>query len=353
MSREQVLAHRTAAHGLDRASADPGVLALGVQDTPYGSARQALAVRGASGEGLALVWSTRGAPHLHRRGGLARLAAALWPLSDADAAARIANPAVREGAKLGLEAFRRTAAAFREVFSDGEARPKGEVSAAVSALVPEPLTYYCRGCDAVHISGDLFQQAGLAGAVEVRPEGRSTVLAPLPDPVPLPEAAEGTSEYVREFLRLLGPATPAEAAAFLGTTATALRPAWPDGLAEVRVGGRRAWFPEESVDALLSAAPPSGLLRLLPPGDPYLQTRNRAQLVPDRDRQKRLWRPLGNPGAVFLDGEIAGAWRARLQGRRLDLTVTAFDPLPDGPLAEEAEALAALRGAGEVRLLRE
>ncbi|WP_106397879.1 DNA glycosylase AlkZ-like family protein [Actinocorallia populi] len=351
VSRDRVLAYRVAAHGLDRTSADPAVLDLGVQNTPYGSARQALAARGTAEAGTALVWSVRGAPHLHRRADLGRLAAALWPLSDADATARITNPLIKEGAKLGLEAFRRTAEAFRRVLTGPMG--KGEVSTAVSALVPESLTYFCQSCDAVHVSGGLFQHAGLFGGVEVRPEGRSTVLAPLPDPVPPPETAEGTAEYVRTFLRLLGPATPAEAARFLGTTATALKPAWPDGLAEVHVAGKRAWFPADSVDALLSAAPPPGLLRLLPPGDPYLQTRDRPMLVPEKAREKQVWRTLGSPGAVLLGGELAGTWRTRLQGKRLDLTVTAFEPLPEHLLAEEAERLAALRGAGEVRLLRE
>ena len=41
--------------------------------------------------------------------------------------------------------------------------------------------------------------------------------------------------------------------------------------------------------------------------------------------QKEVWRILGNPGALLLDGEIAGVWRAKVSGRkRVDLTVTAF-----------------------------
>ncbi|WP_130800072.1 DNA glycosylase AlkZ-like family protein [Streptomyces otsuchiensis] len=231
VSREQVLAHRVAAHGLDRSSPAPDVLALGVRDTPYGSARQALAARGASTAGLELVWSLRGAPHLHRRTELPRLAAALWPLDDADARRRIDTGVIRDGARLGLAAFRATAGAFRSVVT--APMSKGEVSGAVSAAVPPSLTYWCERCGARHISGLLFQQAGLAGGVGVSVgERRTTVLAPLAPPFPPPESASGTNGLVRDYLRFLGPATPAEVAAWLGAAPAVVRPGPP------RCGGR-------------------------------------------------------------------------------------------------------------------
>ncbi|MEO5876702.1 MAG: hypothetical protein ABIS86_04255, partial [Streptosporangiaceae bacterium] len=104
VSRQQVLAYRVAAQGLDRSSTEPEVLALGAQDTPYGSARLALSARGASPDPLTLVWATRGAPHLFRTRELPALARALWPVSDADATARISTTPIKEGAKLGLAA---------------------------------------------------------------------------------------------------------------------------------------------------------------------------------------------------------------------------------------------------------
>jgi hypothetical protein len=82
------------------------------------------------------------------------------------------------------------------------------------------------------------------------------------------------------------------------------------------------------VPALTSAERPSGV-RLLPAMDPLLQARDRDLLVPDRAQQKEVWRVLGNPGVLLVDGEIAGVWRAKMVGRkRVDLTVTPFAPLP-------------------------
>ena len=359
IDRRRVIAYRVAAQqltGVEAAPPDPSglaVLDLGVPDVPYGSAVQALSARTSapprSGD-LALVWSVRGAPHLHRRPDLGRLASALWPLSDADARARLPFAQIKEGARMGTAAFTVTAEALREVVT--EPMPKGEVSRRVSARVPEPLTYWCRGCQAQHISGGLFQQAGLAGGVQLVPKAPSITLAPIENRPAVPERAEGTDRLIMAYLRLLGPAAPAEVARYLGTTQTALRAAWPEGLAEVRVEGRRTWLPEDAVPALLSAPEPR-LVRLVPPSDPYLQARDRALLVPDEDRRKAVWRILGNPGALVVDGEIEGIWRARAAGRRLDVTVAPFDPLPTRTKAKvhrEAERVAAVRGCAEVRV---
>ncbi|MFI5489990.1 DNA glycosylase AlkZ-like family protein [Micromonospora echinaurantiaca] len=358
VSREQVLAYRAAAqqlHRPGRAAADLAVLDLGVQDTPYGSAQLALAARGAptaDDDRLELVWSMRGAPHLHRRAELPGLAAAIWPLDDADATRRLPGQ-IREGARLGLAAFRVAADAFAAVVTGPMA--KGDVSRAVSDRVPAELTYDCEPCRARHISGALFQQAGLAGGVRLAVSGRAATLAPLPGWSGPPERAAGTDALALAYLRLLGPATPADVAGFLGTSAGALRGVWPDGLAEVRVAGRRAWLPADRLDALRDARPAPGV-RLLPPGDPFLQGRDRDLLVPERAHQKQLWRILGNPGALLLDGEVAGVWRAKAAGRgALEVTVTPFEghPLPARARREvdaEAAVVAATRGAADVRV---
>jgi hypothetical protein len=51
--------------------------------------------------------------------------------------------------------------------------------------------------------------------------------------------------------------------------------------------------------------------RLLPSGDAFflLQGRGRELLVPDPDRRGELWTSRVWPGALLVDGEIAGTWR--------------------------------------------
>ncbi|BCJ44178.1 hypothetical protein GCM10010168_09910 [Actinoplanes ianthinogenes] len=332
VDRAQVLAFRLAALGLtergDARPADLPVLDLGVQEYTPGSTHVALAARTSAeldDDRLVTVWAARGAPHLHRRSDLAALTAQLWPVSDADAAARIKSGQIPDGMRRGIAALRVTAEAFRAVVR--APMPRGEASTEVSKRVPAELTYDCAACKARHIAGNVWQQAGLPGGVQVLSRGREATLGPLDPPVPdLPAGNRGIGELIATYLRFLGPAGPAEVAKYLLSTTAEIRARWPAELVEVRVDGRKAWLPADRVPALESAATPRGV-RLLPAMDPLLQSRDRDLLVPDRARQKEVWRVLGNPGVVLLDAEIAGVWRPRMAGRkRVDLTVAGFAP---------------------------
>ncbi|MCM0674360.1 winged helix DNA-binding domain-containing protein, partial [Micromonospora phytophila] len=89
-----------------------------------------------------------------------------------------------------------------------------------------------------------------------------------------------------------------------------------------------------------------------PPGDPFLQARDRDVLVPEKAHHRELWRIIGNPGALLVDGEIRGTWRAKQAAKaRLDLTVTPFETMPKRLRQEieaEAETVRAARGASTV-----
>lgn len=357
MNREQVLAYRWKAQGLGR-DGELGVLSvltLGIPDTPYGSARAALAMRmddapAEDADGYTLAWTFRGAPHLHRTEDIPHLAKALWPASDADATSRLVaeRKPLKEAGIGGLEAFETAAKAMRKVVK--KAMPKGEVSAGVTRELPKAYSYECRGCEATHVYGGLFQQVGLPGGVRLVPGGKTTLTTAF-DKYPLPKKAEGTDDVIRAYLRLHGPATLGEAAGYLGTSQAAAKHAWSEGgLADFELNGKQVWLPEDQLDAL-SKAKPGKEIRLIPPGDPYLQMRDRDLLVPERQRQKEIWRMLGNPGAVLVGPEVAGIWRSRLSGKKLTLTVQPFDgKIPVKALQAEAERLAAARGATAVDL---
>lgn len=364
VERRQVLAYRVVASGLLRdapEAASLGVFDLGVQDTNVGSARLAVAARLPEGgpdpmsdPGFTLLWSFRGAPHLQRSAEVARLSNALWPVSDADALARLASERLplKAAGIGGLQAFTAVAKALREVVTGPMA--KGEVSSATTARLPAAYAYACNRCAATHVYGGLFQQAGLFAGVRLLADHSPATLAPLEGRSPIPSAAAGTADLVAAYLRLHGPASLKEAAAYLGSNPTALRPSRPPDLAEVAVEGRPTLIPGDRLDALRSAPAAIDIVRLLPPSDPYLQGRDRALLVPEEAHRKALWRMVASPGAVLVDGEVAGTWRARAAAKGcLDVTVELFSSLPArrrAVLEDEAEKMGRLRRAADVQV---
>jgi hypothetical protein len=351
VKRENVLGYRAWAQGLDRRPDGTDlVLRLGIQDTPHGSARAALAARGipvaddsaatAATGPLVTVWSWRGAPHLHHRADPPFLAEALWPLSDADATKRVPTPLIKDGARRGIAAFTEAASAMRAVVTTRML--KGEVSTQVSARVPADLTYDCPTCQARHISGALFQQVGLAAGVQVETEGRNSFLSPLPKaarPKAVPTRAHRTADALRRYLEVLGPASGAHLAGFLGTTQGLIKSVMPAGLVAVSSSdGSGGWLPESALDRLRTAERPR-LTRLLPPADPWLQARDRELLAPDPARRKAIWGAIGNPGVVLVNGEVIGTWRAKTQRRQLVVTVDGFAAVPGRTRSQiEAEA---------------
>lgn len=350
VDREHVLAYRVRAQGLDRAVLErgPAVLDLGVQDNAGLAARLALAARTpadhADGLALALAWSWRGAPHVHRATELRRVAEALWPLSDADALARLVWQRARlaDVGGTAVEVVATVAASVRAVVTRPMSKP--EASAAISADLPPRLVLWCEPCGSRHVPEQALRVAALAAGVALELDTYPARLTPIDGWPGVPDANHGITDVIRAYLRLLGPATRADVAGYLGSTAGALREVWPDDLTEVSVAGRRSWLPADAVDALADAPAPR-LTRLLPPSDPWVQARDREITLPDTALHKRVWKSIQPPGTVLVDGEIVGTWRAKASGAALALTVTPFDTMTvTDELAAEAARVAAVRG---------
>jgi len=370
----QLRAHRILGTGLARTTTGPDQLPvweLGIQDRD-GSSRLAIATRladpaavGSVGEpggtgGPVLLWSLRGAPHLHRRADAARFAAALWPADDADAAARLSGDAGRlhsDGAD-PLQAYRVVSGAMRQVITD--ATVKGAASAAVTAAIPDEYSGFCRACGSVHVREMLFRVAALPAAIGLVADTKPVVLEPLSHQYPPPSAGRSgrrrLDELVTGYYRLYGTGNAAEVATHLGTSARSIRESIPSDLVTVTVDGARTQAPAAMVDRLTEAdvEAAAGLVRLLPPADPLLQPRDRAVLAPDPATQKDLWPILGSPGAVLAGGGLAGIWRARASGRTLTVTVTSWRKLASAEKAQldaETQLVGMVRRAQSTRLV--
>ena len=349
LTRAQVIGHRIAAQQLDRPPAsgrrttDAAILDLGVQDSGRDGASWALANRGVAiasaaalaeaGE-LALVWSLRVSPHCYRRSELVEVMTAVSPFDETDATKR-------GGTAESIAVVART---MRGIVT--EPTVKGELSTRLTQELPEAYGSWCRGCGVTHVPESLFRIAALFGGLEIAPATSPPVLRRIPDwprrPAGVatdPTAAPHHLQVIRGYLRLLGPATPAEVAGFLDTTPTVIRRHWPDDAVEVRVEGTKKWLLGE----VREAAP---AVRLLGPYDLLAQGKDRELLVPESAHRKRLWPALGRPGPVLSDGEIVGCWRPRAKGSKLDLEVELWRPeaITRKAIDEQAELLAAHRG---------
>jgi hypothetical protein len=128
-------------------------------------------------------------------------------------------------------------------------------------------------------------------------------------------ASEARLELARRYLRVFGPATAEAFAAWAGIATPAGAAAFEAlaaALVPVRTPIGDAWI-LASDEALLrrpgGAAAPA---RLLPSGDAYFllqRADERALLVADADQRGRLWTSRVWPGALLVDGAIAGTWR--------------------------------------------
>lgn len=363
MDRHEALARRLAAQQLDRASdparplTDAAVLDLGVQDTGRDGASWALALRGVPVAGpdaltgsddLALVWSLRGAPHYYRRADLPGVLDATTPYSDADARKRTldaSRPLTAAGIGM-LEGLGAVATTMHDVVA--RPTPKGELSGALTARLPEPYLRWCVPCQATHAYEQTFRLAALPAGLELEPGTSPPVLrrihgwrrAPgLGDPGRAPAHLRVVDAYVR----LCGPTTPAATATFLDVPPAVVKQHWPGTAVPVEVDGQAAWASPD----LPAPAATDGLVRLLGPYDLWLQVRDRELLVPDRGRHKALWPTIGRPGAVLVGTEVAGTWRPRAAGKKLTITVDAWARVPAADrtrVDEQAERLAAHRG---------
>ena len=138
------------------------------------------------------------------------------------------------------------------------------------------------------------------------------------------------AEAFRRYLATYGPATPDEFAHWLYprdvAEARSLESSLADELEPVDVDGRCAWLVAGDADVPTGT---HGPVRLVPEYDCYVigaapPGAQRAAVVP-RAAGNRIFDRGGGPfPAVLVDGVVAGVWKRRRSGKRLELTVELF-----------------------------
>lgn len=382
VTRGEVIAFRLGAQHLAERLSPPGLLAAagacGVQNSPPGSALLALHARVrdlaradvdhavAEEKSLLQTWSMRGAPFYFPTADAAVFTAGVLPPTEA--ALRHFIPGIEQSvARLGIDvtaAVELTRAEIGGVLA-GRRLAIGELGAELAERITGRLTKDQRPvwrAEGPHAPGQPVGEAVVHFCLRVLALQRVVCFAPrsdnkapfvlveewLGEPVPDVEAPAARAELLRRYLRCYGPASRAGFAAWLGVTVGDAEPWWSllEGeLTRVEFGGA-SWLLTSDLDALRASSAPQGV-RMLPPRDPYTQLRDRATIV-DEKYHRQIWKAVGEPGTLLVDGEIVGTWRPRKSGRKLVVTVEAFGPLSERAmkeLREEAQHVARLRGA--------
>jgi hypothetical protein len=234
------------------------------------------------------------------------------------------------------------------VFSLGRMPPKGprraraiEIAEKLKACLGDRRLPFGKAGQEMGVPPNNLRYATLTGTVALRWDGaRQPVIWILPPPAV--DEFEARRELVRRYLRVFGPAGAQSFARWAGTPprdAAETFESLADELVPVKTPLGDAWIQAADEDLYRAPAVEAAPVRLLPSGDACFLAwgADRELLVPNTRHQAELWTSRVWPGALLIQGEIAGTWR-RNQG---EVTVCPWRRLTVGQWeAVEAEARA-------------
>jgi hypothetical protein len=163
---------------------------------------------------------------------------------------------------------------------------------------------------------------------------------------PAMDEEDARLELVRRFLRWFGPQTQERFAWWAGVEAADAAQTWRSiarELVAVELDAAKRFVLKKDADSLQNAAPIEGV-RLIHNDDPYLKA-DRDIVVEDPTARERIFPPTDRspgyiPGAILVDGEVAGVW----QRQQRKVTIHPWRDLPLYPWSDltvdavEAEA---------------
>jgi hypothetical protein len=189
------------------------------------------------------------------------------------------------------------------------------------------------------IDPNMLRYGTATGRILIRWDGarRPTIrMVPAPDVDPL----DARRELARRFFHVLGPGTAESFSEWAGIRLPRARrivSELVDELTPARTPIGEAWILASDESSFREPVVAPSAVRLLPSGDAYtfLHGRDRELVVADPVRRAQLWTTRVWPGALLVDGEIAGVWRRDAA----NLTIEPWRRFSPAELAEvEAEA---------------
>jgi hypothetical protein len=197
---------------------------------------------------------------------------------------------------------------------DGRGLRRAEdLAARLHAFLDGRRMRYDEAGHALGVHPNSLRYAATTGTVVIRWEGaRLPIVWTVPPPQIAPPDAR--LELARRYLHIFGPTTADEFARWAGIApreGISAFEALGAALIPVRTPIGDRWILARDEPIFRADPRPPAPARLLPSGDAYflLHGADRELLVPEADRRGGLWTPRVWPGAVLVDGEVAGTWR--------------------------------------------
>jgi hypothetical protein len=271
---------------------------------------------------LLWTWAMRGTLHLLDARDAGWLLPLMGPFFVAAAARR------RQQLGLDEDTYTRGLQAVRERLAGYGPSTREEL---VGALASAGIT------EGYRIERHLLYRAALEGVICLGPDlGAKPTYVLLGDWLGHPRQSMSTeaalAELAARYLAAYAPATPADLIAWSGLPTGAVRTGWAAvkaRLTEVDVAGHTAWLPSDRLTELDEAPPALPHVRLLPAFDVYLLSHKGRDLIIDPANGLRINAGGGMIKPVILvNGYVQGIWLANRKGRRVNITVDPFEPLP-------------------------
>jgi hypothetical protein len=384
ISPRQVIAFRLGRLGLARPVKDllRATTPVGLPDFPPGAALSALAPRLTSTSPAALVdaFDARTLVRLRAMRG----APVVVPVDEydlfADGMLPPDEPSMRAFITAAMDSVNRAKLPAKDAVDlvtrhatnalAGEPLDRDELHARLRDSLPQQLLPYCRACDSHHVHPSLLYAVALKGRLVLFPRDEGPYWVWRFDRwlgadkrrrkrAPAMAAADPAVQLLRRFLAAYGPATATDFATWAGIGGGQPRAIWSrlaDQLVsvEVKSGEGKAntrFLLADDANELLAAGSDEPTVRLVAPGDPLLQLRDRDTLVPDRAMQQVIWKNLSPRGVVVMGADVAAVARLQKKANTLRVTINAVrrvDGSGRAAVKEAAERLAKLRSCSEV-----
>lgn len=196
---------------------------------------------------------------------------------------------------------------------DARGRRVAEKMAALAASYLGERTLTDREVAGAHRVGNAIRYATTTGTILIRWEGaRAPKIWTVPRPHGEPAALR--LELARRYLHVFGPTTVGSFAKWAGIGAKQAREAFDSlaaDLVPIRTSIGDGWLLAADEATARAAPGATAPARFLPSGDTFflLWGVDRELLVPNAGRRDELWTSRVWPGALLVNGEVAGVWR--------------------------------------------